>query len=156
VLGSAAFAEKDHGHGDAASSTQQSMSTHGDTSGKMKEMGSERMGGMHQAMMGAMMSQADADGDGTVSDDEMRQMLQTRLSENDADGDQSLSPAEFEAMHVKMMQEHLADRFAQLDTDGNGAISSDEMGAHADTVERMQKMHSGLSQKGQEMDKEQD
>jgi len=143
ALGSPALAEKDHGHGDAAPSTEQSTSMQGDASHMMTKMGPEGMGGMHRSMMGAMMTQADTDGDGTVSGDEMRQMLQSRLSENDTDGDQSLSPAEFEAMHVKMMQEHLSEKFSQLDTDGNGAISSEEMAAHADQMGQMQKMHSG-------------
>ena len=133
ALGSAALAETDHGHGAGGASS--GMSTHS---------------GM---MPGMMMKMADKDGDGTVSADEMRDMMQARLSENDANGDGSLSPAEFEAMHIKMMQQHLSERFAQLDTDGNGALSSDEMAAHA---EMMSKMHSGAGDMDHGSQKKQD
>ncbi|MFX0546496.1 EF-hand domain-containing protein [Roseovarius sp. S1116L3] len=102
--------------------------------------------GMGHGMKGAMMKMADKDGDGTVSAEERREMMQTRLSENDADGDGSLSRGEFEAMHMKMMQEYLDERFAKLDTDGNGAISSDEMAAHADKMGSMQHGAGHMSQ----------
>lgn len=107
--------------------------------GGMGPMGGGMMGGMGP-MGGRMMQMFDADGDGTVTPEEMRAGLQAKLAEYDSDGDGSLSIAEFEALHSAMIRETMVDRFQYLDADGDGLITAEEMGAPADKMERMQKI----------------
>jgi len=70
--------------------------------------------------------------------------MQAKLTEYDSDGDGTLSIAEFETLHSAMIREKMVDKFQQLDADGDGAITSDEMIAPAKKMERMQKMRSGM------------
>ncbi len=95
----------------------------------------------------------DADGDGTVTPEEMRSQLQAKLAEYDSDGDGTLSIAEFETLHSAMIREMMVDRFQHLDADGDGAVTAEEMAAPADMMERMQKMHSNMSQMQPEAEK---
>ena len=103
-------------------------------------------GGMMGCHGGGMMPMLDADGDGNVTPQEMREQLQAKLSEYDSDGDGTLSIAEFEALHSAMIREKMVDRFQHLDADGDGAITGDEMTAPAKKMERMKKMRSGMGQ----------
>ena len=137
VLGGAAYAGSDHGHG-------------GKTGGKS---GAAAMQGGGSGMMGGMMKMFDADGDGTVTPEEMRSQLQAKLAEYDSDGDGTLSIAEFETLHSAMIREMMVDRFQHLDADGDGAVTAEEMAAPADMMERMQKMHSNMSQMQPEAEK---
>ena len=103
------------------------------------------MGGMGP-MGGGMMQMFDADGDGTVTPDEMRTQLQAKLAEFDSDGDGTLSIAEFETLHSAMIREMMVDRFQHLDADGDGAVTAEEMVAPAEMMERMQMMRSNMAQ----------
>ena len=60
-------------------------------------MGGGMMGGMGP-MGGTMMQMFDADGDGTVTAEEMRAGMLAQLAEYDSDSDGALSIAEFEAL----------------------------------------------------------
>jgi Ca2+-binding EF-hand superfamily protein len=97
-------------------------------------------------MGGAMMQMLDADGDGNVTPQEMREQMQAKLTEYDSDGDGTLSISEFETLHTAMIREKMVDKFQHLDADGDGAITSDEMTAPAKKMERMQKMRSSMGQ----------
>ena len=165
VLGGAAFADANHGHGgqpgvksgpgmmqsggpgmmggmDGMMDMMQRM--HGNMmSGDMMSGG--MMGGMGP-MGGDMMQMFDADGDGTVTPDEMRTQLQAKLAEFDSDGDGTLSIAEFETLHSAMIREMMVDRFQHLDADGDGAVTAEEMVAPAEMMERMQMMRSNMAQ----------
>ncbi|MSU91170.1 calcium-binding protein [Rhodobacteraceae bacterium 2CG4] len=116
----------------------------------MQRMHGNMMGGGMMAGMGpmggGMMQMFDADGDGTVTPEEMRSQLQARLAEYDSDGDGSLSIAEFETLHSAMIREMMVDRFQHLDADGDGAVTAEEMTAPADMMERMQGMRSNMAQ----------
>src|SRR6056297_3307868 len=66
------------------------------------EPGYGMMGGIGQ-MHGRMLEAFDADGDGSLSADELRSGLQDKLAEYDADGDGNLSLDEFETLHSDMI-----------------------------------------------------
>ncbi|KZZ23192.1 calcium-binding protein [Sulfitobacter sp. HI0082] len=121
-----------------------------DMMGMMKRMHGQMMGGSMMGGMdpmgGAMMQMFDADGDGTVTPEEMRAGLQAELTEYDSDGDGTLSIEEFEALHSAMIREMMVDRFQHLDADGDGSITAEEMTAPADKMERMQKMRDAMGQ----------
>lgn len=95
---------------------------------------------MHGKGMGGsgMMDALDADGDGTVTPEEMRSGLEAWLTEYDSDGNGTLSLDEFETLHSAVMREMTVDRFQELDNDGDGQVTSEEMTAPADRMERMQ------------------
>ncbi|SFQ02361.1 EF-hand domain-containing protein [Tranquillimonas alkanivorans] len=116
-------------------------------SGGMPGMGMMGAGGM--PMMGgmsmmAMMERFDADGDGTVTPEELRTALQGLLQEYDADGNGTLSLDEFETLHSAMMREATVDRFQFLDNDGDGEVTPEEMATPADRMERMQEMRNRM------------
>lgn len=97
-----------------------------------------------------MMKMLDADGDGDVTPQEMRDQMQAKLTEYDSDGDGNLSIAEFEALHSAATREKMVDRFQHLDADGDGTVTPEEMTAPAKKMERMMKMRSEMGQmKGQ-------
>ena len=96
--------------------------------------------------MGGMMQTLDADGDGTVTPDELRSELQDRLTEFDADESGTLSIDEFEALHSAMIREAMVDRFQALDNDGDGEVTAEEMTAPADRMQRMQDLRGRMQQ----------
>ncbi len=114
----------------------------------MMKMHSQMMGGGQGMMGGGMMGGGkmggmgylkgmDADGDGTVSPDEMRAGLDAKLKDFDANGDGTLSIEEFEALHSAAIRDKMVDRFQMLDSDGDGMVTADEMAAPADRMAKM-------------------
>ena len=99
-----------------------------------------------------MMQMFDADGDGTVTPEEMRGQLEAKLAEYDSDGDGALSIAEFEALHSAMIREMMVDRFQYLDADGDGSVTSEEMTAPADMMDRAQMMRDRMMPAQPDMD----
>lgn len=139
AFGGAAFAQSNHGHGDKADKMGgQGMMQSGGMMGDMSEMH-----GMMKSMHEKMTQMMDADGNGIVTPEEMRGMMQAQLTKNDADGNGSLSIEEFETLHSAMMRNMMVDRFQHFDADGDGAVTSEEMMAPAAMMERMQKMQGG-------------
>ena len=148
AIGGTAFAASDHNHGGkSGQSGTQGMMMQGGGAGMMGDM-SGMMTRMHENMSQMM----DADGDGNVTPEEMRGMMQAKLAEHDTDGDGSLSIDEFEALHNVMMREMMVDRFQHLDADGDGAVTSEEMMAPAAMMERMSKMREGMMQRQNQSD----
>lgn len=146
AIGGAVFAATDHNHrGVSGQKNAQGMMMHGGGTGMMGDK--SEMNGMMQRMHENMTRMMDADGDGDVTPEEMRAMMQTRLTEHDTDGDGSLSIDEFEALHSAMMREMMVDRFQHLDSDGDGSVTSEEMMAPAARMERMHKMREGMMQR---------
>lgn len=94
----------------------------------------------HPGMMGGMFSRFDSDGDGRMSPGEMREGFAARMEEFDSDGDGSMTLEEFEAFHAAMIRNMVVDHFQALDENGDGRITSDEMSAPADRMERFQNM----------------
>ena len=163
AIGGTAFADSNHGHG--------AKDGPGDRAGMMMQGGPGMMGDMggmtgmthmmqrmHGGMMaggmmggmgpmgGPMMQMFDADGDGTVTPEEMRAQMQAKLTEYDSNGDGALSIAEFETLHSAMIREMMVDRFQYLDADGDGSVTAEEMTAPADMMERMQSMRERIMQ----------
>ncbi|MCP4593510.1 MAG: hypothetical protein GY842_22460 [bacterium] len=88
-------------------------------------------------------SDADADGDGQLSDAEWQAFseakraeilarLAKRHAEADADGDGTLTDAELETVKVKFL-EHLLVRHPEADTDGDGGLTMEEARAFHDS-----------------------
>ncbi len=171
AVGGAALADANHGHGGQADVTQVSGPMHNSGPGMMGMMGgmdgmTDMMRQMHGGMMGggmmgggmmgggmmggmgpmggSMMQTFDSDGDGTVTAEEMHARLQAQLAEYDSDGDGALSIAEFETLHSAMIREMMVDRFQHLDADGDGSVTSEEMAAPADMMERAQMMRNRM------------
>ncbi|WP_323035642.1 calcium-binding protein [Pararhodobacter sp.] len=101
-------------------------------------------GMMDGGMMDQMAEGADTDGNGVVSPEEMQASLTNRLAVYDIDGDGTLSLAEFEAMHAAMIRPMMVDRFQSLDEDGDGQVTSDEMIASSEQMQRMMQRRAQL------------
>ncbi len=151
VIGGVAFAETHHGHkGKTGSNAQAGMMHNGglEMMGMMKPMHGEMMGGGMMGSMGPMggnmMQMFDADGDGTVTPNEMRTQLKAKLTEFDSDGDGALSIAEFETLHSATIREMMVDKFQFFDADGDGAVTAEEMTAPAEMMDRMEKMRANM------------
>lgn len=77
---------------------------------------------------GPMFETIDANGDGQVTQEEMRAHAATRFQEADADKDGFLTPEEMMASRVGKRAERMLERH---DTDGNGQLSASELEAAA-------------------------
>ena len=146
VGGGAAMAQGQHGHG------QQPAKQHASGQGGM--MGGGMMGGGMMQGKGPMGPQfralLDTNEDGRIEPAEARAALQKLLSDNDANGDGTLDIAEFESLHSRMIRESMVDRFQHLDNDGDGAITAGEMAAPANKIEKKQKRMESM-QKARDM-----
>lgn len=118
----------------------------------MGMMGGAGVPGMGMGMMGpggmgsaGMMNLLDEDGDGDVTPEEARAVLEGLLAEYDADGDGTLSIDEFETLHSALVRSTMVDRFQHLDADGDGEVTAEEITAPADRMERMRANRAGAS-----------
>lgn len=75
---------------------------------------------------GAMFEKIDTNADGQVTQDELRAHAATRFSEADADGDGFLTPEEMLSARGSERAQRMLER---LDTDGNGQLSAAELEA---------------------------
>lgn len=145
----------EHGGGSSGQGSMMDMmrQMHGMQSGMMG--GSPMMGGRGMMMggsgpgggmgpMGSMVQAFDTDGDGSLTSEELRKGLEDRLAEYDADGSGSLSIDEFEALHSAMIREMMVDRFQALDNDGDGQVTTKEMTAPADRLQRMRDLRTRM------------
>ena len=100
------------------------------------------MGGMGMSGMGALLPriEADTNGDGMVTPEELRNRLGTLLGKYDADRNGALSLDEFARLHADLMRETMVDRFQFFDDDGDGSITASEIVKPAIRLERMQTM----------------
>lgn len=117
--------------------------------------GMAMMSGMRMMhAMGGMLPglKADANGDGEVTPQELRDRLAALLSEHDADGDGALSLDEFAALHAALIRETMVDRFQFLDDDGDGAVSAAEIAKPARMLERMQAMREHMMKAAPDME----
>ncbi len=155
-VATAAFADSHHNNGesDITAVSQPSPGAMGDHPMKVQMMqmhagmmqggadhGGAMMGsgpgmGMMGGGMASMMQDFDADADGSVSPEELRQGLLSQLEQYDADGDGTMALSEFQDLFLAMMRETMVDRFQDLDADGDGAITTEEMTAPADRMAR--------------------
>ncbi len=83
-------------------------------------------------------AEVDADGDGSVTQDEVDAYRAAKVGEADASGDGALSIEEFDTLYRQFTRPRMVDAFQDLDADGDGVISPAEMDARfGDIVERM-------------------
>ncbi|MDJ0685246.1 MAG: hypothetical protein QNJ84_11135 [Alphaproteobacteria bacterium] len=68
----------------------------------------------------------DADGDGAVTKDEMRQGVMASIAANDADGDGALSLEEFEGVWLQRSRPAMEMAFEKLDVNADGSVSEAE------------------------------
>lgn len=91
-------------------------------------MGGEGRGGMLTQMFDAI----DADSDGKVTLAELQAHRKAEFAAADTNGDGALSPEELSAHQMAKMQARMAERtqamLDNMDNDGNGSLSEDEMG----------------------------
>ncbi len=69
----------------------------------------------------------DADGNGEVTKAELQSHGQARFAQADSDGDGKLTAAELTAAARKQSEDRVAHMIERFDTDGDGALSQDEM-----------------------------
>ena len=77
---------------------------------------------------------ADADGNGALTQAEIDQYLATQLTETDANGDGAVALDEFETFYTQRTRDRMVDAFQRLDDDGNGQITSAELSDRFGTV----------------------
>jgi EF hand len=119
-------------HGGMMPGGMAQMRPHGGRADRMGMMDQDMMSMMRGSMMGRF--DADADGDGLVSEDEAHGKLQAMHADADANGDGALSLEEFSGLHEEMTRMLMVDRFQHLDADGDGMVTAGEMTAPADRM----------------------
>ena len=84
------------------------------------------------AMLAQMFETIDADKDGKVTLAEIQAHRAAEFAAADTNGDGAISPEELSAMQLARFQEKLAERtqamLDNMDNDGNGSLSADELG----------------------------
>ena len=75
-----------------------------------------------------LLRQADADGNGSVTQDEVDAFLAAQLTRADDDGDGAVALDEFETIFMEQARPRMVDAFQDLDEDGDGRITSGEVG----------------------------
>ena len=77
--------------------------------------------------MQQLFSQVDANGDGSITQEEVDAFRADKVSAVDTNGDGALSIEEFDTIYREMTRSRMVRAFQSLDADGDGIISSDEM-----------------------------
>lgn len=95
-------------------------------------------------MMQQLFRQVDADGDGSITQEEIDAFRAKQVSDADTSGDGALSIEEFDTIYRELTQTRMVRAFQRLDTDGDGIISPEEMDARFDgIVKRMDRNGDG-------------
>lgn len=104
--------------------------------------------GKGQKMMGRMMKQFDANGDGSLTQAEIDAGRQQQLAQYDIDKDGTLSLQEFQVLWMEMNRSRMVDRFQRLDEDGDATVTAGEfLDPFADVVERRDRNGDGVLSK---------
>lgn len=107
--------------------------------------GHGRRGGRHGGMMREVFQQADADGDRTLTRDEIGAFRTSLVAQADAGGDGALSIDEFDIAYRQLTRPQMVRAFQRLDRDGDGIISAVEMDRTLDRmVQRMDRNGDGV------------
>ena len=94
---------------------------HGDRGGRGGHRGGAELMGL--------LEEADADGDGAVTQAELDEYRAARVGAVDASGDGALDVDEFDTLYRELTRTRMGDAFQRLDEDGDGAITTEEMDA---------------------------
>ena len=90
------------------------------------------------------MTEADTDGDGTLTRAEIDASRTAQVGNVDTDGNGALTIEECETLHNDFMRERMVDAFQALDADGDGEISTEELDTRVDRlVDRMARNDDG-------------
>lgn len=91
----------------------------------------------HRERMQQRFAEVDTDKDGKVSDQERKAAKDKRFKEIDRNRDGKVTEKEMEAHHQAREAERHKARFAEMDKDGNGTLSADELeGPKGDRFEK--------------------
>jgi Ca2+-binding EF-hand superfamily protein len=91
-----------------------------------------------------MLTEMDADKDGTVTRAEIEAYEAARAAEIDADKDGTITVEELIAHREKMRQQHMAERLKAMDQNGDGNVSVEEYeAAHAWRMARLDRNGDG-------------
>lgn len=120
--GRPAFAGKRGEHGHRGRGME-----HGPMSAGPRGFGSARMG--PQMGMMQLFEEADADGDGALTREELDGFRGEVVSDADASGDGNIDLEEFEAIYLRFTRERMVDLFQELDADGDGWVTTEELDA---------------------------
>src|SRR5205814_10504856 len=87
----------------------------------------------HRGAMLERLRQADTNGDGMLNRDEAKAlpMISKHFDEIDANHDGQITAEELRAFHRQHAEQHRAEHWKKLDTDGDGRISKAEAQANA-------------------------
>jgi hypothetical protein len=91
-----------------------------------------------------MFEQFDADGDGSVTMEEVEAQRGARFAETDTNGDGAVSLEEFTARAAARATERATAMFERLDADGDGSLSRDVLELHGPRGHMGERMFSGL------------
>ncbi len=95
-------------------------------------------------MFRSIFVEIDANGDGSVTQDEIDTFRASKVSQADASGDGALSIEEFDTLYREFTRERMVRAFQRLDADGDGVISQQEMDRRfGDVVDRMDRNDDG-------------
>ena len=83
--------------------------------------------GGHSGMMLQIMSQIDADGSRSITQDEVDAFRTAKVRDADTSGDGNLTLEEFETLFAEMVRNRMIDAFQHLDDDGDGLVTGAEM-----------------------------
>ncbi len=91
--------------------------------------GMGKHGGRHGFWGRMMLSEMDADKDGTVTRAEIEAHQAAHVAEIDADNNGAITAEELGAHHERMRQKHMAERLKAMDANADGSVSVDEFQA---------------------------
>lgn len=144
---------------EAAPATEQSQSVKSDGRGDRNDRGEQRRhktggrgddGRHHRGGRGGMQmftglfAEVDADGDGSVTQEEIDTFRAATVTNADSSGDGAISLDEFETIYLNFVRARMVDAFQDLDADGDGSISTTEMDSRfGGVVERMDRNGDG-------------
>lgn len=83
--------------------------------------------GPHGMMMMEIFRQADADGDGKLSQEELDAFIAGQVSEANTDGTDGVTLEEFEIIWLNLTNRAMVRTFQFMDTDGDAVISQEEI-----------------------------
>jgi hypothetical protein len=112
---------------------------HGDREGR------GHRGGPGGEMFRALFAEADANGDGSVTAEELGALRTAKVGAADANSDGNLTLEEFQTVWLELMNPAMVDAFQNLDADGDAVITAaelDAMVAHA--LDRMDRNGDGV------------
>lgn len=113
---------------------------HGDHDGE----GRGHRGGPGGELFRTLFTQADANGDGSVTAEELAALRTAKVAAADANADGNLTLEEFQKIWLELMNPRMVDAFQRLDADGDATITVAELDAMvADAMERMDRNGDG-------------